>query len=62
MSREKFDEIDADGDGFVTASELKASLADQTGVSDENIETIVAMADDDGDQKITFEEYEKLLG
>jgi Ca2+-binding EF-hand superfamily protein len=62
VSKEKFDEIDTDGDGVITASELKASLEGTSGVSDDNIAAIVQMADDDGDQQISFDEYEKLLG
>jgi hypothetical protein len=31
-------------------------------VTDEQMSTIVGMADDDGDQKISPEEYEALLG
>jgi len=62
VSKEKFDEIDTDGDGVITASELKASLEGTSGVSDDHIAAIVQMADDDGDQQISFDEYEKLLG
>lgn len=62
MSQEKFDAIDTDNDGFITASELSASITDASGVSQENIDAIVAMADDNGDQQISFEEYERLLG
>jgi Ca2+-binding EF-hand superfamily protein len=62
VSKEKFDEIDTDHDGFITASELKASITDASGVSQEHIDAIVAMADEDGDQRISHEEYEKLLG
>lgn len=62
MSKEKFDAIDTDNDGFITADELKASLADTPGVSQENIDAIVAMADDDGDKQVSFDEYEGLLG
>jgi Ca2+-binding EF-hand superfamily protein len=62
VSKEKFDAIDTYGDGFITATELKASLEGTTGVSDEDIATIVQMADDNADQQISFDEYEKLLG
>ncbi|MFD0266687.1 EF-hand domain-containing protein [Streptomyces sp. NPDC127106] len=58
--RAAFDEIDTDGDGFITADEFKASLqATSTKVSDENVEVIVRMADENGDKKITFDEYAK---
>ena len=63
MSREKFDAIDTDGDGFITAAELKASLeGEESGVTEDQMATIVGLADDDGDQKISPEEYENLLG
>ncbi|MGH2733582.1 MAG: EF-hand domain-containing protein [Actinomycetota bacterium] len=62
MSREKFDAIDTDGDGFITAGELKNSLADIPNVSQANIDTIVAMADDNEDGKITYEEYTQFVG
>ena len=57
MSREDFDAIDTDGDGFITASELLTSLADTA--SAEEIATIVTMADADGDNKIDYDEYAK---
>ncbi len=62
MSKEDFDAIDTDDDGFITANELKASLEGTSGVTDEQMATIVELADADGDQKISAEEYEKLLG
>ncbi|MFD7625510.1 EF-hand domain-containing protein [Streptomyces sp. NPDC059851] len=65
MSAEKraaFNNIDTDGDGFITADEFKASLQrTNTNVSDENIEVIVRMADENGDKKIDFDEYTKLV-
>ena len=57
MSKEDFDAIDTDGDGYITASEMLTSLGSK--VTDEEIVTIVTMADDDGDQKISYEEYAK---
>ena len=57
MSREDFDAIDTDGDGFITASELLTSLADKA--TAEEIATIVTMADADGDNKIDYDEYAK---
>jgi len=58
-TREDFDAIDTDDDGYITADELKESLKGIPNVSDENIATIARMADEDGDQKITYEEYAK---
>lgn len=59
-TRQDFDEIDADGDGYITASELLTALVkDNPEVSDDNIFAIVTMADSDGDNKISYEEYAK---
>jgi Ca2+-binding EF-hand superfamily protein len=59
-TRQDFDEIDADGDGYITASELLTALVkDNPKVSDDNIFAIVTMADSDGDNKISYEEYAK---
>lgn len=59
-TRQDFDEIDADGDGYITASELLTALVkDNSKVSDDNIFAIVTMADSDGDNKISYEEYAK---
>jgi calmodulin len=56
--KQDFDEIDADGDGYITASELlTASVKENPKISDDDIFTIITMADDDGDKKISYEEY-----
>jgi calmodulin len=60
-SREDFDGIDTDDDGYITADELKESFKDNPKVSPENVAAIAQMADDDGDQKITYEEYAKFV-
>jgi calmodulin len=60
-TRQDFDAIDTDDDGFITANELKESFKDNPKVSPENVATIAAMADEDGDQKITYEEYAKFV-
>ena len=59
--RKDFDAIDTDRDGHITAAELKKSLAGDPKISKENIDVIVQMADDNDDQKITFEEYAKFV-
>ena len=50
------DEIDADGDGKVSAEEL----AEQTGVTLERAKEIIAQYDKDGDAQLDEEEFEKL--
>lgn len=60
-TKSDFDEIDTDNDGFITANEMKESLKGNPKVSDENVGVIAAMADKDGDQKITYAEYEKFV-
>jgi len=60
-TREDFDAIDTDDDGYITADELKESFKDNPKVSAENVATIAQMADEDGDQKIAYEEYAKLV-
>lgn len=56
-----FDAIDTDNDGYITAYELKESLKGDSKVSDANVAVIAGIADADGDQKITYEEYAKFV-
>jgi Ca2+-binding EF-hand superfamily protein len=61
-TRQDFEEIDTDGDGYITASELLiASVKDNPKIGNDDILTIVTMADDDGDKKITYEEYVRFV-
>ncbi|MFJ9612868.1 EF-hand domain-containing protein [Streptomyces noursei] len=60
--RAAFNAIDTDGDGYITADEFKRSLQTSSGkVSDSNAAAIVAMADDNGDKKIDYNEYAKFV-
>ena len=56
-----FQEIDEDGDGFITAPELKAAMA-KAGVpfSEEQLELFMKLADDDGDGKIQYDELMRM--
>ena len=58
-TKEDFDAIDTDGDGVITASELLTALGDNPKVTADEVATIVQMADEDGDLKVTYEEYAK---
>jgi calmodulin len=61
-TRQAFDEIDVDGDGYITASELlRASVENNPKISDDNVAAIVQMADGDGDNKISYEEYARFV-
>jgi Ca2+-binding EF-hand superfamily protein len=61
-TRQDFDEIDADGDGYITASELlTASVKDNPKISTDDIVAILTMADDDGDKKMSYEEYTRFV-
>lgn len=55
--RAQFEEIDTDGDGFITADELKIYLQQNPKVSDANAAATFNFADDNGDQQISFEEF-----
>jgi Ca2+-binding EF-hand superfamily protein len=61
-TKQDFDEIDADGDGYITASEfLTASVTENLKISHDDIVKIITMADDDGDKKISYEEYVRFV-
>ena len=61
-TRQDFDEIDVDGDGYITASELlRTSVENNPKISDDNVAAIVQMADGDGDNKISYEEYARFV-
>lgn len=51
-----FEHFDLDGDGQITRSELKQSLA-KMGISDEGIEDIIEEVDKDGSGSIDYNEF-----
>jgi Ca2+-binding EF-hand superfamily protein len=60
--RQDFDAIDVDGDGYITASELlTAAVKENPEMSDDEAYTIITMADEDGDSKISYEEYARFV-
>ncbi|MGW3073722.1 MULTISPECIES: EF-hand domain-containing protein [unclassified Kitasatospora] len=56
-----FDQIDTDGDGFISAAELKAHVQQDPKVSDANAEAIFKWADDNSDGQISFKEYAEFV-
>ena len=61
-TRQDFDEIDVDGDGYITASELlRASIENNPKISDDNVVAIIKMADADGDNRTSYEEYARFV-
>merc|ERR1711879_820379 len=58
-----FADIDKDNSGFIEAAELKNVLK-QMGVdmSDEEVEGVLKMSDINGDHKLDYAEYKKLVG
>jgi Ca2+-binding EF-hand superfamily protein len=60
-SREEFDTMDVDGDGFITVAEWKDAA--QEGRLPEGYDAIqLILSDRDRDQRISYEEYRQHLG
>ncbi|GAB2875868.1 EF-hand domain-containing protein [Streptomyces deserti] len=58
-ARKQFERIDTDGDGFITAAEFKAALA-QAGdwnVTESVAEVIIRTRDLNGDKVLSFDEF-----
>ncbi|MEU7059903.1 EF-hand domain-containing protein [Streptomyces sp. NPDC046197] len=58
-ARKEFQRIDADGDGFITAAEFKAALAQggDWNVTDTVAEAIIRTRDLNGDKVLSFDEF-----
>jgi len=59
---EAFKVFDVDGDGFITAEELRQIMAKlgET-LTDEEVEMMIDEADVDGDGQVSYKEFSKLL-
>ncbi|MEU9046504.1 MULTISPECIES: EF-hand domain-containing protein [unclassified Kitasatospora] len=57
----QFDEIDTDGDGFISAMELKTHLQKNPKVSEANAEALFKIADENDDEQISFEEFAAVI-
>ena len=59
---EAFQKFDADGSGDVSPEELKAVLmSTEEGITDEELDKLVAEADVDGDGTISYEEFVRMM-
>ncbi|MFF4550230.1 EF-hand domain-containing protein [Streptomyces sp. NPDC001435] len=58
-ARKQFQRIDADGDGFITAAELKSALAQEGdwNVTEAVAEAIIKTRDLNGDKVLSFDEF-----
>ncbi|WP_405882596.1 EF-hand domain-containing protein [Streptomyces sp. NBC_01136] len=58
-ARKQFERIDTDGDGFITAAELKSALAQggDWNVTESVAEAIIAARDLNGDKVLSFDEF-----
>ncbi|MFI9360559.1 EF-hand domain-containing protein [Kitasatospora sp. NPDC053057] len=60
-TRAQFDAIDTDGDGFISAGELKTFLQENPKVSDANAKQAFDFADENSDNQISYEEFAKFV-
>ncbi|XP_064600753.1 calmodulin-like [Liolophura sinensis] len=60
--REAFRVFDKDGNGFVSAAEIKQAMVRLgESVNDEDVDTMIREADEDGDGHISYHEFAKLM-
>ncbi|KAH6569233.1 hypothetical protein BASA50_002850 [Batrachochytrium salamandrivorans] len=59
---EAFKMFDKDGNGFITATELKVVMGNiGEKLTDDEIEEMIREADEDGDNQISYEEFVKII-
>jgi Ca2+-binding EF-hand superfamily protein len=58
---ERFKKIDTDGDGRIDVTELRAELGKDPRITKEHLETIISLADLDGNGEMDVEEYARLV-
>jgi calmodulin len=60
--RRAFVMLDADGDGYLTAHELRAAISDtRADLSEDEVQQILQASDANGDGRISFEEFRNHL-
>ena len=60
--RAAFDAFDTDGSGFLDKSELKNAFKDfKGGLTDAEVDVLMAAADTNGDGEVSFEEFVALV-
>ncbi|KAI7878231.1 calmodulin-like protein 3 [Lichtheimia hyalospora FSU 10163] len=60
--KQTFQAYDKDGDGFLTVDELRQFLEQLEGnLQPDDVESMVREADDDGDGKINYQEFAKMV-
>ncbi|TKV91686.1 hypothetical protein SEVIR_9G113600v4 [Setaria viridis] len=60
--REAFDVIDKDGDGYISAAELRQVMTNLgEKVTDQEVKEMIREADTDGDGRVSFEEFKRRM-
>lgn len=60
--REQFEQMDRDGDGYLTAEDFKRISEDEgESLSTEQAQAMIEMADANGNGKVSFDEYYKIM-
>lgn len=62
LMKEEFQTFDVDQDGFITAPELRYVMTkDGDTITDEHVRYVIEECDVDGDGRISYEEFVKLV-